>query len=169
VHAAPDPYAILGVARGATDTAIHAGYRAAVRHTHPDAGGSAAEFEAVQEAYELLRDPRRRRAWDAGHPGPRASAAAGGASRTSPNARTAPDARAAQRAMDDLLAESQRLEDEARDLAGRTRRRRPGSAGDDEEQPEDSMSAVLRDAGRQLSTVAADWSRELSRILRRMG
>jgi len=37
--------------------AIHAAYRAAVRRTHPDAGGSATDFEDVQEAYELLRDP----------------------------------------------------------------------------------------------------------------
>ena len=65
MHAGVDPYAVLGAARGADDAAIHAAYRDAVRRTHPDAGGSAAAFEAVQEAYEVLRDPARRRTFDA--------------------------------------------------------------------------------------------------------
>jgi len=152
-----DPYASLGVARGATDAAIHAGYRAAVRRTHPDAGGSAAAFEAVQEAYELLRDPRRRRAWDAGHPDPRAASA--------PPRLPAPDDGAAHRAMEDLLAESQRLEDE---LAGLGRRRGRPSTSAAEGEEEDSVGAVLRDAGQQLSAAAGEWSRELGRLFRRL-
>jgi curved DNA-binding protein CbpA len=163
VHAGSDPYAVLGVAPGASDAAIHAGYRAAVRRTHPDAGGTAAEFEAVQEAYELLRDPQRRRTWDPGHAGARARRAAA-------PPRAAPNAGAARRAMDDLIAESQRLEDEARELAGMTRRHTPGIPAEDEHEVEveDSMSAVVRDAGQQLGTAAAGWSRELSRFLRRL-
>jgi len=70
--------------------------------------------------------------------------------------------------MDDLLAESQRLEDEARELAGMTRRHRPPGSAEDEDEGQDSMSAVLRDAGRQLNTAAAGWSRDLSRLLRRL-
>ena len=50
--------------------------------------------------------------------------------------------------MDDLLAESQRLEDEARRLAGMATRHRAPGAPDDE--PQDSIAAILRDAGQQL-------------------
>ena len=86
------------------DAHIHAAYREAVRRTHPDAGGSATAFEAVQEAYETLRDPAGRRAWSTPAPEPRA--------------RPATTTRAATASMEDLLAESERLEDEARRLAG---------------------------------------------------
>ena len=109
MQAGADPYAVLGVARGADEAQIHAAYRDAVRRTHPDAGGSAAAFEAVQEAYETLRDPARRRTWDAtATPPPRP-----------PRARPAGAATgSASSRMEDLLAESRRLEDEARRLAG---------------------------------------------------
>ena len=167
--AAPDPYAVLGVARGATDAAIHAAYRGAVRRTHPDAGGSAAEFEAVQEAYEVLRDPARRRAWDARSGAARPSAGPAARADAGPardgRARRAGDPAAARRAMEDLLAESQRLEDEARALAGLSPRDRPASTG---EGAEDSVGAVLRDAGQELRTAAAGWSRELGRLVRRL-
>ena len=53
--------------------------------------------------------------------------------------------------MDDLLAESQRLEDEARALAGLPPRDRPASSGEGV----DSVAAVLRDAGQELRTAAA--------------
>ena len=56
-----DPYDVLGLPRTADDAQIHKAYRGAVRRTHPDAGGSSAAFEAVQAAYETLRDPERRR------------------------------------------------------------------------------------------------------------
>jgi curved DNA-binding protein CbpA len=160
MQAGSDPYASLGVARGATDAAIHAGYRAAVRRTHPDAGGSAAAFEAVQEAYELLRDPRRRRAWDAGHPDPWDA-------RESPR-RPATDAGAAHRAMEDLLAESQRLEDELAGVGRRRGRPNTGAGAGEGDEEEDSVGAVLRDAGQQLSATAGQWSRELGRLFRRL-
>jgi len=162
VRAGSDPYRVLGVAPGATDAAIHAGYRAAVRRAHPDAGGSAGEFEEVQEAYELLRDPARRRTWDAGHARPRAAGA------PPPRARqpvSSTGGAAARRAMQDLLAESQRLEEDARKLAG-MRPRTPTGAADDE--PQDSIAAVLHDAGQQLRTAAVGWTRELSRLARRL-
>src|ERR1700680_4479635 len=113
MHAGVDPYAVLGVARGADQAAIHAAYRDAVRRTHPDAGGSAAAFEAVQEAYEALRDPARRRAWSTPPPEPRA--------------RPRPTGSATRR-MGDLLAESERLEDEARRLAGMASRHGTGDS-----------------------------------------
>jgi curved DNA-binding protein CbpA len=153
-----DPYAALGVAHGASDAAIHAGYRAAVRRTHPDAGGSATAFEDVQEAYELLRDPVKRRAWDASHDRPPSS--------PPPRRAARPDGAAARAGMADLLAESQRLEDEARRLAGMRPRHGPGSA---QEEPEDSLGAVLHDAGEQFLEAADRGVEELRRFIRRIG
>jgi hypothetical protein len=63
--------------------------------------------------------------------------------------------------MEDLLAESQRLEDEARRLAGMASRH----SGTDEST--DSVGAILRDAGQQLRDVADDGVRELRRFIRR--
>ena len=158
MHAGVDPYAVLGVAHGADEAAIHAAYRDAVRRTHPDAGGSAAEFEAVQEAYEALRDPARRRVWDAKPEPP---------PRPRPRARPAgADMRTATSRMEDLLAESRRLEDEARRLAGMAPRHgAPGSAADGSG---DSVAAILRDAGEQLRDAAGEGARELRKRLRRV-
>lgn len=146
-----DPYAVLGLTRLATDAEIHAAYREAVRRTHPDAGGSAAAFEAVQDAYELLRDPARRAAWDAAQP------------RVRPRPDPV-DAGRARRNMDDLLAESQRLEDEARVLAGMPPRY-SSDAGTVE--TDDTVGAVLRDAGQQLRGAAEQGARELRRLAKR--
>jgi curved DNA-binding protein CbpA len=68
----PDPYQVLGLARGATDTQIKAAHRALAKRYHPDASeGDARRFLRVQEAYQLLSDPLRRRDWDERHaPGP---------------------------------------------------------------------------------------------------
>jgi curved DNA-binding protein CbpA len=153
-----DPYAALGVAPGATDAAIHAGYRAAVRRTHPDAGGSAAAFEDVQEAYELLRDPGRRRSWDSAH--------VRAPSRPRPRPRPArAEPAAARKGMEDLLAESQRLEDEARRLAGMRPLHGRGSA---DEESQDSIGAVLHDAGEQLLDAADRGVSEVRRFIRRI-
>jgi curved DNA-binding protein CbpA len=147
-----DPYEVLGVRHGASDPEIHSAYRDAVRRTHPDAGGSSAAFEAVQEAYDVLRDPARRARWDA-EP----------AARVRPRA-TAPDAETARRNMEDLLAESRRLEDEARRLAGLPPRYSKPEPG---EQYEDSFGAILRDAGTQLRDAADEGARELRKLIRR--
>jgi curved DNA-binding protein CbpA len=156
VRAGADPYAVLGVARGADEAQIHAAYRDAVRRTHPDAGGSAAAFEAVQEAYEALRDPARRRAWDAtADPPPRPRARPAGAATGSASSR-----------MEDLLAESRRLEDEARRLAGMAPRY--GATASPAGASGDSVAAILRDAGEQLRDAAGEGARELRRRLRRV-
>jgi curved DNA-binding protein CbpA len=62
----PDYYAILGVHPLADEEVITAAYRALAKKYHPDAAGagSAARFVEVQEAYEALRDPERRNAYD---------------------------------------------------------------------------------------------------------
>lgn len=151
-----DPYAVLGVRRGADDAEIHTAYRAAVRRTHPDAGGDASAFEAVQAAYEALRDPAARARLDGARPrtqGPRR-----------PHATPAPDPAQTRQRMEDLLAESQRLEDEARRLAGLPPRYEPPAPG---EEGEDTIGAVLRDAGTQLIDAAGEGARELRRFLRK--
>jgi curved DNA-binding protein CbpA len=65
-----DPYVVLGVARQASGEEIARAYRRAARASHPDGGGagSAERFQAVSDAYEVLRDPRRRGVYDRSHP-----------------------------------------------------------------------------------------------------
>ena len=59
-----DPYALLGVGRSADDSAIKSAYRKAAKGAHPDSGGDAEQFGKLQVAYELLKDPVRRRVYD---------------------------------------------------------------------------------------------------------
>ena len=80
----PDPYRILGIGREATTAEVKAAHRRLAKRFHPDAPhADAVRFLAVQDAYELLRDPLRRREWDRRHaPGPvRAEPTAGGSRR----------------------------------------------------------------------------------------
>ena len=74
-----DPYRVLGVSRGADLDQIKTAHRQLAKRFHPDGStGDEKRFLAVQEAYQLLADPLRRREWDLRHaPGPvRASAGA---------------------------------------------------------------------------------------------
>lgn len=50
-------YACLGVDETATQEQIEAAYRQKVRKVHPDMGGTAEAFCALQEAYRALTDP----------------------------------------------------------------------------------------------------------------
>jgi hypothetical protein len=59
-----DAYAVLGLARGATEAQVRAAWRDAARRTHPDVGGDAVAFRRAREAYEILIDPVRRAAHD---------------------------------------------------------------------------------------------------------
>jgi curved DNA-binding protein CbpA len=51
-----DPFAVLGLDGDADAEAIKRAYRQRAKETHPDRGGSEAEFKRVREAYEALRD-----------------------------------------------------------------------------------------------------------------
>jgi hypothetical protein len=58
-------YERLGVPPDAGPDQVRAGYRRVVKHLHPDAtGGDAAAFVEATTAYETLRDPSRRAAYD---------------------------------------------------------------------------------------------------------
>ncbi len=71
---APDYYARLGVQPSASPEEIRAAYREKAQETHPDHNpddSEAAErFQAVKEAYQVLRDPERRDAYDRARTGP---------------------------------------------------------------------------------------------------
>jgi curved DNA-binding protein CbpA len=60
----PDLYAELGLEPGATSEDIKAAHRRKVREHHPDRGGNKATFQAVQLAYDTLRDQERRKRYD---------------------------------------------------------------------------------------------------------
>jgi molecular chaperone DnaJ len=63
-----DYYDLLGVARGADDASIKAAYRKMAKEYHPDRKNgckdSEAHFKAINEAYDVLKDPQKRAAYD---------------------------------------------------------------------------------------------------------
>ena len=63
-----DPYGSLNVARAATDDDIRKAYRRLARKHHPDANPddphAEERFKEIQRAYEILSNPKRRRAYD---------------------------------------------------------------------------------------------------------
>src|SRR5258708_8129675 len=63
-----DYYQLLGVQRGADDAAIKAAYRRLAKEHHPDRHNGCtdkeAQIKAINEAYDVLKDPHRRAAYD---------------------------------------------------------------------------------------------------------
>ena len=61
-------YELLGVGRDADGAAIKSAYRRMAKEYHPDRNGGCkdneAKFKAVSEAYECLKDPQKRAAYD---------------------------------------------------------------------------------------------------------
>lgn len=63
-----DYYAILGVPRTATEAEIKKAYRRLAQKYHPDVNktpGAEAKFKEINEAYEVLSDPEKRKKYDA--------------------------------------------------------------------------------------------------------
>src|SRR4051812_16680758 len=63
-----DYYDLLGVPRGADDATIKAAYRRLAKEHHPDRKNGCKEaeahFKAINEAYDVLKDPQKRAAYD---------------------------------------------------------------------------------------------------------
>lgn len=59
-------YAVLDVLPNATPEVITQAYRRKAQAEHPDKNGDPGRFRAIQEAYEILSDPERRKRYDAG-------------------------------------------------------------------------------------------------------
>jgi curved DNA-binding protein len=62
-----DYYAVLGVARDASQEEIQKAYRSLARRFHPDLNkdrGAEEQFKRLNEAHEVLRDPERRALYD---------------------------------------------------------------------------------------------------------
>jgi DnaJ-class molecular chaperone len=66
-----DPYAILGVPKGASEEDIRRAYRKLAKELHPDLNpsnrdGTEERFKKLASAYQILGDPEKRKAFDRG-------------------------------------------------------------------------------------------------------
>lgn len=59
-----DPYKTLEVSNRASPLVIKAAYHALVKKYHPDQGGTKEQFQELQEAYGMLSDDSKRKAFD---------------------------------------------------------------------------------------------------------
>lgn len=74
-----DYYEVLGVSKNASADEIKKAFRKLAVEHHPDRGGDEAKFKELNEAYEVLKDPEKRKRFDQfGHAGVGNDAGAGG-------------------------------------------------------------------------------------------
>src|SRR5262249_23485264 len=74
-----DYYEVLGVSKSASADEIKKAFRKAAIEHHPDRGGDETKFKEVNEAYEVLKDDKKRQRYDQfGHAGVGSSAASDG-------------------------------------------------------------------------------------------
>ena len=57
-------YDVLGVSRGASEQEIRKAYKKMSMQHHPDRGGDEEEFKKVNEAYQVLKDPKKKSMYD---------------------------------------------------------------------------------------------------------
>ena len=58
-------YKVLGVSESANEKQIHSAYRTLAKKYHPDINnGNEDNFKIIVEAYEILKDPRKKEAYD---------------------------------------------------------------------------------------------------------
>src|SRR5688572_29904357 len=74
-----DYYEVLGIGKSATEDEVKKAFRKAAVEHHPDKGGDETKFKEVNEAYEVLSNPDKRKRYDQfGHAGVGSSASGGG-------------------------------------------------------------------------------------------
>ncbi|HEY2006204.1 MAG TPA: J domain-containing protein [Solirubrobacteraceae bacterium] len=157
---ASDPYAVLGVRPDVSETELRAAYRRAVQREHPDHNGGSPEaarrFEAVQEAYALIR-VQRTRDTVAGEP-PRRTSSARASTPPPPPRTTSADPRIDARLADleRQLARARAASEQARRAAreAEARLRSQSERPSDEElgyyKTDDSFGKIISDAASDL-------------------
>lgn len=59
-----DYYEVLGVSKDASPEEIKKAFRKKAVELHPDRGGDESKFKEINEAYEVLKDPQKKQAYD---------------------------------------------------------------------------------------------------------